>query len=140
MVCLSVLFVCIAFIAPSNVASLWPAPRLLSTGPSALRLSSGFNIKLNIDNAPKDLQDAVTRSKNFLANDKLQSLVVDRGASNAAAVKTAKQLQTLTLSLEKNAKVNSISTEAVADINQRSEEYILNVPADGSDATLTANS
>lgn len=140
MVCLNLLFASIAFIAPSNVAALWPVPRSLSTGSTPLRLSNGFKIQLNIKNPPSDLEDAVTRSKTLLANDKLEMLVVGRGASSMDAVKSAKQLQTLTLSLEKNAKVNSISEEAVVDITQRSEGYALMVPADGSDATLTANS
>jgi hexosaminidase len=129
-----------AFIAPANVAALWPVPRTLETGSSALRLSSGFSIKINVKGAPSDLTDAVTRSKQLLANDKLEMLVVGRGANNSATVNSAKQLKTLTLSLVGNAKAKSIAEEAVVDITQRSEGYTLQVPADGSDAKLTANS
>ncbi|KAF8574222.1 glycoside hydrolase family 20 protein [Ramaria rubella] len=138
MVLIVTLFALAAFVGPA--AALWPVPRSLSTGSTPLRLSNGFNIKLNIKNPSGDLVDAVSRGMKLLVNDRLQILVVDRGASNSAAVKAAKQLRTLTLSLEGNAPVRSISEEAVLDITQRSEEYILVVPADGSDAKLTANS
>lgn len=140
MVFLTPLFAFTAFIAPASVAALWPVPRSLSTGSTPLRLASGFKIALDIKNPPSDLNDAVTRSKKLLASDKLEMLVVGRGANNTAAVKGAKQLGTLTLSLEGNAKVNSISEEAIVDITQRSEGYTLNIPADGSEAKLTANS
>lgn len=140
MVYLAPLFAFTALIAPASVAGLWPVPRSLSTGSTPLRLSQGFNIQLDINNAPSDLKDAVSRSKTLLTNDKLEMLVVGRGANNTAAVKSAKQLNTLTLSLEGKGPVNSISEEAVLDVTQRSEEYQLVVPADGSSAKLTANS
>jgi len=130
----------LSVIAPSSVDALWPAPKSLSTGSSALRLSSGFNIQLNIKNAPSDLKDAVKRSSQLLKNDKLEMLAVGRGSKNAAAVKSAKQLKTLTLLLNGNAQAKSISDEAVADLTTRKEAYALKVPADGSGATLTADS
>ncbi|KIJ54523.1 glycoside hydrolase family 20 protein [Sphaerobolus stellatus SS14] len=130
----------VALVVPNSVNALWPAPKSLSTGSTALRLAGGFNIKLNIANAPSDLNDAVQRTKQLLQNDKLQMLTVGRGANNTAAVKSSKQLNSLTLSLNKNAKVQSISTEAVADLTQRKEEYSLHIPSDGSAATLTADS
>lgn len=122
------------------VNALWPAPRTLSTGSTALRLSDGFNINVNVNGAPSDLTDAVLRSKQMLSNDKLQMLVVGRGANNSASVQAAMQLKTLKVSLVGNTKVKSIAEEAIADITQRSEGYSLEVPADGSDAKLTANS
>ncbi|KAF7365624.1 Beta-hexosaminidase [Mycena venus] len=127
---------------PSAFA-LWPLPTGLSTGTTPLRLSKGFDIKIAIPNPPADLVAAVSRAKGFLANDKLQVLVVDRGASSAGAIANAKSLPSLTLSLAatpKGGSVKSISAEAVAPIESRVEGYTLTVPADGSGAVLKANS
>ncbi|KAJ7505824.1 N-acetylhexosaminidase [Mycena galericulata] len=122
--------------------ALWPLPTGLSVGTTPLRLSSGFDIKIDIANAPADLVAAVARAKGYLANDKLEALVVDHGASSAAAIAKAKQLPSLTLSLVSTPKgsVPSISTEAIAPIESRVEGYTLTVPADGSGAVLKANS
>ncbi|KAH9480379.1 Beta-hexosaminidase 2 [Psilocybe cubensis] len=130
------------FLSLSPAFALWPLPRQISKGTTALKLSPGFNIKLSgIRNAPKDLTDAVARSSNYLRNDKLQALVVDRGASSAQRVASAKSLKTLTLSLTSSAKtVKSISEDAVLPLESRVEGYTLIIPADGSEATLTANS
>ncbi|KDR82556.1 hypothetical protein GALMADRAFT_206396 [Galerina marginata CBS 339.88] len=125
----------------SPAFALWPLPRQLSTGKSALKLSSSFSITLsNIKNTPQDLKDAVSRTTGFLKNDQLQALVVDRGASSASAVKAAKSLKGLTLSLVSSKSAKSISDEAVLPLEQRVEGYTLVIPADGSDATLQANS
>lgn len=130
------------FLSLSPAFALWPLPRQISKGTSALKLSPSFNIKISgIKNAPKDLSDAVARSSNYLRNDKLQALVVDRGASSAQRVASAKALKTLTLSLTSSAKtVKSIAEEAIVPLDSRVEGYTLIIPADGSDATLTANS
>lgn len=123
------------------VLALWPLPRQLSTGTTALQLSSGFSIKFSgIHNPPGDLNDAVSRTHSFLQTDKLQALVPDRGASSAGAIKKAKSLSSLTLSLSNPGTVKSISEEAIADIESRMESYTLTVPADGSGAVLKANS
>ncbi|KAF8993489.1 beta-hexosaminidase [Cyathus striatus] len=125
----------------SPTFALWPIPQQITTGTTPLRLSSGFSIKLSgIKNAPTDLNDAVSRTKGFLQNDKLQALVPDRGASSAGAVKGAKTIKSLTLSLTSGEATKSIAEEAVAEIGTRSEGYTLTIPADGSDATLQANS
>ncbi|TFK34865.1 beta-hexosaminidase [Crucibulum laeve] len=121
--------------------AVWPLPKQFTTGSTPLRLASGFSIKLSgIQNAPKDLTDAVTRTKGFLSKDKLQALVPDRGASSAATIKSAKTLKSLTLSLTSGSKVRSISDESIVDVESRSEGYTLTIPADGSDAVLKANS
>ncbi|KAF8158430.1 beta-hexosaminidase [Crassisporium funariophilum] len=120
--------------------ALWPLPRQITTGSTALRLSSGFDIKLSVKNAPKDLRDAVTRTRSFLRNDKLEALVIDRGASSAGAIKAAKSLRSLTVSLVSSGPVKSISDEAVAPLEARVEGYSLTIPADGSEAVLQANS
>lgn len=113
-----------------------------TNGTTPLRLSGSFDIKINVPNAPADLVAAVQRAKGYLANDKLQALVIDRGASSASAISKAKTLPSLTLSLLSNSKgsVKSISEEAIAPIESRVESYTLTVPADGSGAVLKANS
>lgn len=70
----------------------------------------------------------------------LQRLVVGRGSVDNASIQGAKSLSSLQISLVQGAAVNSISTESVKEITNRSETYKLSVPADGSSATLTANS
>ena len=123
-----------------SVLALWPLPRSLSTGSSALKLAPTFDIHLNIAHPPSDLEDAVTRTKSFLKDDKLGRLVVGRGASDASAVQHAKTLRTLELSLGHAAPVRSITDEAQLAMGTRSEGYTLHIPADGSTATLSANS
>ena len=46
----------------------------------------------------------------------------------------------LQLSPSKGATVRSITEKAMRDIRTRSEEYVLSIAADGSEATFTANS
>jgi len=55
-----------------RVQSLWPIPRSLQTGASALRLHKEFDIRLNVQHPPQDLLDAVSRTKFNLVNDRLQ--------------------------------------------------------------------
>ncbi|RDB14630.1 Beta-hexosaminidase 2 [Hypsizygus marmoreus] len=121
--------------------AVWPVPRQYSTGTTPLRLSSSFSIKFSgIEHAPRDLVDAVARTTSYLRTDKLQALVPDRGASSARAIRAAKSLSSLTLSLSTKGKVRSISEEAVVDVESRIEGYTLTVPANGSGASLKANS
>lgn len=122
--------------------ALWPQPRQITTGTTALKLAAGFSIKVTgIKNVPSDLTAAISRSKAQLTSDKLQPLVVDRGASSKGAVKSAKSLKSLSVSLLPTAgPVKSISEEAVLPFESRREGYTLVIPADGSDATLKANS
>ncbi|KAJ7868758.1 N-acetylhexosaminidase [Mycena olivaceomarginata] len=139
---MKVSLITLSALLPSAFA-LWPLPTGLSLGTTPLKLSKGFDIKIGIPNPPADLVAAVSRAKGFLANDKLQALVVDRGASSASAIAGAKSLPSLTLSLATTAKgssLKSISAEAIAPIESRVEGYTLTVPADGSGAVLKANS
>lgn len=124
---------------PLPVLSLWPLPAQLESGSSALKLAHNFNIQLDIPNAPADLKDAVTRTKSYIEKDKLERLVLGRGAGDAQKIRAAKSLPYLTVTLS-GGKVRSISDEAVDDIQKRVEAYTLTVPADGSPATLKANS
>ncbi|EIW52408.1 N-acetylhexosaminidase [Trametes versicolor FP-101664 SS1] len=123
-----------------GVLGLWPLPRSLQTGSSALKLASNFDIHVNVAHAPSDLEGAVSRTKAFLKNDKLGRLVVGRGTLDNNAVQRAGSLRTLELSLAPGSPVRSITDEARLAIGTRSEEYTLHIPADGSTATLTANS
>ncbi|KAG5644765.1 hypothetical protein DXG03_007673 [Asterophora parasitica] len=128
-------------LAVTPTLAVWPVPRQYSTGATPLRLSPSFYISIKgLNSPPQDLQAAVTRTTTYLRNDKLQALVPDRGASSANAVRGAKALDSLSVSLTSTAKVRSISEEAVDDIEARVEGYTLTIPSDGSAATLTANS
>ncbi|PVF96209.1 putative exochitinase [Serendipita vermifera] len=146
------------------VTALWPIPRSLSTGNSSLVLSSSFNIDLHaIHQPPQDLWDAVERTKHFLKNDKLGRLVVGRGPGSSS-LDNAPNLNKLKLSLKSNhaatvntpplilnsdylspetetlnVKIKSISQVTALPVEERDESYILYIPRDGSDATLTAN-
>ncbi|KAF5382459.1 hypothetical protein D9615_002743 [Tricholomella constricta] len=128
-------------LAVTPTIAVWPVPRQYSTGTTPLRLSPSFSIKLSgIDHAPRDLVDAVARTSSYLRKDKLQALVPDRGASSAKVIRGAKSLSSLTVSLTTKGKVRSISEEAIEDVESRVEGYTLTIPADGSAASLRANS
>lgn len=135
-------FILTTFAAVSTpVFALWPLPKSITTGSTAVRLSPYFNIQVSVEGAPSDLHDAVTRTLGYLTNDKLGRLVVGRGSGDSQAVQGSKQLSTLTLSLtSSNGTVRSISDEAKDALESRDEAYTLSVPADGSAATLKANS
>ncbi|EAU86209.2 beta-hexosaminidase [Coprinopsis cinerea okayama7 len=125
-----------------GASALWPIPNDITTGTSPLRLARDFSINLNgVRHAPKDLVDAVSRTQHFLREDKLQLLVPDRGASLKSSISNSPFLKSLTVTLNsRTAKTRSIAEEAIADIGTRQEGYTLTVPADGSEAVLTANS
>ena len=125
--------------AVSPAAALWPQPRSLDAGSSTVRLAHNFQISV-AGNAPEDLWDAVKRTETSLAKDGLAPLVVGRGASEKSTFGSAKTLSSLKVSLEKGAKYTSILSEAQKALAERDEAYQLTVPADGSAATLTANS
>ena len=128
---------CISF---TRVWSLWPIPTTLQTGKTGLTLSPSFNFDVAVPNPPADLLQAVNETQFYLENDKLGRLIVGRGADDSSAVDGAKSLQYLKLSLTEGAEVQSISFESVKPLGTRSEEYILAIPEDGSEATLQANS
>ena len=122
--------------------ALWPQPRNLQTGSGSLKLGNRFDITLanSLKHAPSDLRDAVSRTKKFLKNDKLERLIVGRGQADKVTAQSAKELSSLTLSLENGASVKSITEEAQKPIEARDEAYTLTVPGDGSAASITANS
>lgn len=130
----------LAAFAPAD--ALWPQPRSLQEGSTALKLSGSFDITIDghIHNAPTDLHQAVLQAKNYVKQDKLGRLVVGRGAVDVPAYSKAKSLSKLTLTLGSGAVAHPIATEAQKAPEARDEAYTLHVPSDGSGATLSANS
>lgn len=123
-----------------QVEGLWPIPRKLQTGRVPLRLAPSFFIQVNVPNAPADILDAVTRTKAYLVEDKMQRLIVGRGVNDTQRISSAKALTRMSISIMGNRPVKSIANEAILDISHRSEGYTLTVPSDGSDAKLIAQS
>lgn len=133
-------FVAFAILAVINPAlALWPRPQNADLGTTALRLSPIFEITTEIFGAPQDLEEAIARTRSYLISDDLGRLVVGRGSSDASAVKSAKTLSKLTLSLKKGAEVKSITEEVQKSLESRDESYALTVPNNGGAATITAN-
>lgn len=134
-------FLVLLTVWPQHVSSLWPMPRSIQTGSSALVLDDGFKIDIRVPNPPSDLQQAVSRTASYLKNDNLGRLVVGRGANDSAALRGAKRLKSLQLNLNPaSAKAQSISEEAIRPLGSRSEGYTLTIPSAGATATLSANS
>ena len=129
------LFLLAAFFASNAVNALWPLPHSITTGSTGLVLSPSFEIYVN-GPYPEDLKSAVARTLKYIQTDKLERLVVGRGSVDVAAIKSAKQLYSLVVS-SKDSK--TIATEARAPLGTRDESYVLNIPSDGSPATLSAN-
>jgi hexosaminidase len=128
-------------LAPATVTAVWPLPKQFTNGSTPLQLAHNFQISLSgVNNAPQDLRAAVSRTYGFLKTDQLQALVIDRGASSANAIQSAKTLPSLTLYLTNANATQSIAAETTVDVESRVEGYTLTVPADGSGATLKANS
>jgi hexosaminidase len=101
-----------------------------------LVLSPTFDIEV-IGPYPDDLKCAVARTLDYIQNDKHERLVVGRGSVDAAAIESAKSLCSLVVSSKDS---ETIATEARASLGTRDEAYVLNIPSDGSPATLSANS
>jgi len=132
-------------LSATSALALWPIPRKLSTGSTPLLLSNSFAVDLSdLERPPEDLKRAVARTQVQLKNDKLERLVIGRGIADAPFLAGAKTLRKLKVSLgpsfDAATGVPSISEEATRPIEERNEGYNLIIPADGSDATLTASS
>lgn len=139
----------------STTSALWPIPRVLSAGSSPLTLSDAFSIEIAFElAAPQDFKDAVTRTKDYIDNDKLGRLVPGRGPGNIS-LNDAPCLQKLLVYLSSNETelggsglsfgfptlryVEPISQVTRLPVEERDESYVLDVPSDGSDAMLVAN-
>ncbi|KZW01500.1 N-acetylhexosaminidase [Exidia glandulosa HHB12029] len=138
MVRISSSLVLVVALVSAPCRAVWPNPKAMTTGSTFLQLSPSFTINLAVTSPPSDLTAAVARTKGFLATDKLERLVPGRGSADSAKITAAKQLARLTVSLASGSAVTSISSEAVKALGSRVEAYNLTVPADGSDATLKA--
>ena len=125
-----------ALLAGNLVNALWPLPQSMTTGSSALLLSPTFDIEVN-GPYPDDLKCAVARTLEYIQNDKHERLVVGRGSVDAGAIGYAETLRSLVVSSKDP---ETIATEARAPLGTRDEAYVLNIPSDGSPATLSANS
>ena len=130
------LLVLAALLAANVVNALWPLPQSMTTGSNALLLSPTFDIEVN-GPYPKDLKCAVARTLEYIKSDKHERLVVGRGSVDAAAIGCAKTLPSLMVSSKDS---ETIATEARAPLGTRDEAYVLDIPSDGSPATLSANS
>jgi len=130
------LVVLAALVAGNIVHALWPLPRSITTGSTGLVLSPAFGIEVE-GPYPSDLQSAVARTLSYIRNDNHERLVVGGGSVDAAAIESAKKLRSLVVS-SKDSK--PIAAEARAPLGTRDEAYTLDVPSDGSPATLSANS
>jgi hexosaminidase len=130
------LLVLAAFLSGDVVDALWPLPRSIVTGSTGLVLSPAFKIEVK-GPYPGDLQSAVARTLKYIRNDKLERLVVGRGSGDAAAIESAKQLPSLVVSSKDS---RTIASEARDLLGTRDEAYTLDIPSDGSPATLSANS
>ena len=125
-------------------AALWPMPRSLQMGTTLLKLHPHFDIQITGVSycPPQDLLDAISRTKLHLFTDRLQRLVVGRGANDRAGLVHAPSLARLNLELNPNSpEIKSILEEATKEITTRNEVYSLTVPdTDHGVATLTATS
>ena len=122
--------------------ALWPQPFSGQIGSQALRLDHSFHIdvEIGVQNPPDDLLAAVQRTRKQLFNEGASRLTLDRGASDLPVAKAAKVLPSLELTFGGDYPVRPIATEAQRPLDLRDEAYTITVPADGSPATLTANS
>src|SRR5277367_508652 len=135
-----VLFVALLNLTARPVAALWPLPRSMQTGTTPLILSQNFRVNVNNSVFPEDLLEAIAQMEHYLWNDRLERLVVCRGAADAQAIAGAEVLTSLTVTLVHNGPALSVAQEVIDYPENRDEEYSLIVPTDGSPAVLTANS
>ena len=129
----------LAFLSPL-CTGLWPMPRGLAVGNTAVHLAGDFSIHLSIPDAPADLLSSVSTVEFQLQHDSFQRLVVGRAAADTAAIAPARKLRILDVSLTSYGIVRPVAEEATMPIGSRSESYNLNIPHDGTSATLVANS
>ena len=122
------------------VAALWPIPRSVFSGTTAIKLSPDFDIHLDIPNPPGDLVSAVSRTISSTSKGNLQRLVVGRSAADASAVETARVLTSLVLSLQPGSPVRSIADETNQPVTSKLEGYSLSISHNVSSASLVAQS
>ncbi|KAL5523179.1 NAG1_1 [Sanghuangporus sanghuang] len=142
---LSVSCVWLVLLLALDAYAIWPRPRSMSSGTQALRLSPNFTVTPTFDPSnASDIASAIMRMQALIQSDKLGRLVVGRGSSDASAIQTADELDSLELSLNGAnssgpGSISNIATEAQKPLSERDESYTLMIPSDGSAATLSAN-
>ncbi|TFK27662.1 beta-hexosaminidase [Coprinopsis marcescibilis] len=136
------LFFFLGLNALTHVYALWPQPKNLETGDIFIKLSPNFDIKFESDGiaeAPSDLIGAIGRTKQHLFEDRHRRLNEKRGECDLEVLQDATSISLLKLSVTKSS-IEPIAVEAVKAISTRTEEYSLTLPADGSAATIVAES
>ena len=79
--------------------ALWPQPRDLRLGSTALLLSADFEIDLGKQDVPQDVKEAVERTRHHLYTDNLERLVVGRCSADTLALDGASMLPALIVEL-----------------------------------------
>ncbi|KAH9848284.1 N-acetylhexosaminidase [Lenzites betulinus] len=127
-------------ISVQHVAGLWPIPKTLSTGTSAVKLSPSFIIRLDLSSAaPEDLLAAISRSQSRLHSDEFERLVLGRSSADAKAVERAHVLTSLSVTLRPGSLVRDIAQETTRTLDEKDESYELRIPDSQSQAALVAN-
>ncbi|KAI0816052.1 N-acetylhexosaminidase [Trametes gibbosa] len=122
-----------------HASGLWPIPRSLSTGASAVKLSPDFVIRLDVPHPPEDVRAAMSRSQSRLHSDTFQRLALGRSSADTNAVKHAHVLTALSITLHPGSSVRDIAQETTRAIDQKDESYELRIPISQPEATLIAN-
>ncbi|CAG7853081.1 Probable beta-hexosaminidase fdl; AltName: Full=Protein fused lobes; Flags: Precursor [Serendipita indica DSM 11827] len=92
--------------------ALWPIPRHLQSGSTALTLANEFRIDTSsIHGVPQDLYDAVGRTMTVLKHDHMQRLVVGRGPGDDVDLGRAQRLKRLALEIISNTNHNRSMNE-----------------------------
>ncbi|KAI0808032.1 N-acetylhexosaminidase [Fomes fomentarius] len=123
---------------PAN--ALWPIPKSLVSGSTAVRLSPYFSIQLEIQNPPADILSAAARTQARLVTDAFERLVLGRGSADLHLLPGAHVLTSLTLVIDGNSPVQSIAEETNQPIDSKSESYSLSISRRRTDAIIRANS
>ncbi|TBU57872.1 N-acetylhexosaminidase [Dichomitus squalens] len=126
--------------APRYTTALWPIPSSLSRGATAVKLSSVFDIHIDISSPPADLVAAVSRTRSRITTDRFQRLVIGRSTTDISSISSARTLTSLSLALHPGSLVRSIADETNQPITSRSEVYSLAITGDRPSAILIANS
>lgn len=123
---------------PAN--ALWPIPRSLVSGSTAVRLSPYFSIQLEIQHPPADIVSAAARTQARLVTDTFERLVLGRGSADLHLLPGAHVLTSLTLVIDGSSPVQSIAEETNQPIDSKSESYSLSISHRRTDAIIKANS
>lgn len=125
-----------AVVAPTANA-LWPHPASVHSGHQSLRVDAARLTVHLPPTAPGDLQNASRRIQSEIHASHMLALVVGRGQQQAAHIHTAPELRDIHVHLPNTSQ--SLLSELTLLPHKYDESYNLTVPADGTPATLAAN-